>query len=93
MLRKYLELPYYHELITKSAEVYGTTSVSVEQAVKVGRSYKKTNSRKWFHHHAGRVTASRFKAAASTNVAQLSKSLIKQICYPESQQFKSSATW
>ena len=31
---KYLDLPY-HELITKSAEVYGTISVNAEQAVKL----------------------------------------------------------
>ena len=33
---------------------------------------------------AGRVTASRFKATASRNVAQSSQSLVKAVCYHES---------
>ena len=39
-------------------------------------------------------TASRLKAAVSTNIAQPSQSLIKAVCYPESVCFKSdSTTW
>lgn len=90
---KYLDLKY-HELIAKSAEVYSSITITAEQAVRLEEiTRKQSNSKTWFRFRAGRVTASKFKAAASTNVAQPSQSLIKQICYPESQQFKTSATW
>ena len=40
------------------------------------------------------MTASRLKAAVSTNIAQPSQSLIKAVCYPESVCFKfDSTTW
>ena len=89
---QYLDLSY-HELIAKSLEVYDSIAVDVDQAVRLEEVTKKqSKSKLWFRFRAGRVTASRFKAAASTNVAQPSQSLIKQICYPESQQFKTAAT-
>ena len=46
----------------------------------------------WFSQRAGRITASKFKAAARTNISQPSQSLIKLVCYPESMQFRSKAT-
>ena len=91
--QKYLELPY-NELLSKCSEVYNSLTVDVEQASRLEELIRKqAKSKLWFRYRAGRVTASRFKAAASTNVAQPSQSLVKAICYPESQQFKSSATW
>ena len=90
---KYLDLPY-HELLSKCVEVYDTLHASAEQVTKLEElTRKQANSKLWFRYRAGRVTASRFKAATSTNVAQPSQSLVKAICYPKSQQFKSSATW
>ena len=53
---------------------------------------EQTKSKMWFSQRAGRITASRFKAAARTDVNQPSQSLIKYICYPESLHFKSKAT-
>ena len=41
---------------------------------------------------AGRVTASEFKAACSTNPDKPSKSLIKLICYPGAHRFSNAAT-
>ena len=41
---------------------------------------------------AGRVTASKFKAACSTNPDKPSKSLIKMICYPGAHRFSNAAT-
>ena len=93
ILVKYLELPY-HELIAKSSEVYASITVTAEQAIKLEEvTRKQLNSKTWFPFCAGRITASRFKAAASANVSEPSQSLIKQIRYPESQKFKTSATW
>ena len=45
-------------------------------------------SKIWFQQRA----ASKLKAAVSTNMAQPSISLIKALCYPESNRFKSEAT-
>ena len=41
---------------------------------------------------AGRVSASKFKAACSTNPDKPSKSLIKMICYPGAHRFSNAAT-
>ena len=46
----------------------------------------------WFTYRAGRITASRMKAACHTDPNNPSKSLIKAICYPEAYRFVSSAT-
>ena len=56
------------------------------------RTRKQAKSKIWFQQRAGRVTASRLKAAVVTNIAQPSQSLIKAVCYPESTCFKSDAT-
>ena len=89
---KYFDLPY-HELLAECVKVYGLISVTDQQATSLEKiTQKQSNSTVWFHHRAGRITASRFKAITSTNIALLSQSLIKAICYPESQQFKTLAT-
>lgn len=46
----------------------------------------------WFQHRAGRITASKMKAACHTDPASPSVSLIKQICYPKQCSFSTSAT-
>ena len=46
----------------------------------------------WFKHRAGRITASKMKAACHTDPASPSVSLIKQICYPKQSSFSTSAT-
>ena len=46
----------------------------------------------WTIHRAGRVTASNFKAAVSTNAGNPSISLIKKLCYPEACRFSNAAT-
>jgi len=46
----------------------------------------------WFQQRAGRITASRIRAAAHTDPTQPSPSLIKSIWYPESHQFETHAT-
>ena len=90
---RYFDLPY-HELLTECIKVYDSIAVTHQQATSLEKiTRKQSNSKVWFRHRAGRITASRFKAASSTNIALPSQSLIKAICYPESQQFKTSATW
>lgn len=49
-------------------------------------------SRLWHDLRAGRVTASRFKAAARTDPLNPSKSLIRQICHPHLSKFSTTAT-
>ena len=64
-----------------------------EQATALERLTRdQAKSKTWFKHRAGRVTASRFKAACSTDPHQPAQSLIKSICYPEAYKFTVAAT-
>ncbi|XP_046857602.1 uncharacterized protein LOC124451003 [Xenia sp. Carnegie-2017] len=68
-------------------------NVTVEQQKAVEEKTRdQANSRLWFRFRAGRVTASRFKAACCTNRDSPSKSLITSICYPELKKFSTAAT-
>ena len=53
---------------------------------------EQSKSRLWYSYRAGRITASKFKAAVSTDGAMPSQSLIKSICYPEQHKFSSAST-
>ena len=78
----------FPDLLTKCDEVYGTISISVEQASTVGQETRKqSDSKLWFEQCAGRVTASKFYSVLHTNQSQPSVSLIKSICYPEAVRF------
>ena len=46
----------------------------------------------WFKFHAGQITASLLKRVCKTDPNKPSKSLVKQICYPELVEFTSQAT-
>ena len=59
---------------------------AVEKATK-GQSESKI----WHQQHTGRVTASRLRSASVTSVVKPSPSLIKSMCYPESNKFYSAA--
>ena len=68
-------------------------TVTSEEASNVEENTRgQSSSKLWFQQRAGRVTASRLKAATRTDVKEPSKSLIRSICYPESTQFGSKAT-
>ncbi len=83
-----------HELLVKCEEVFETIQVSTVQAKHIQiATQNQAQSRVWFIYRVGRVTASRFKSAVCTNVAQPSQSLIKTICYPDRHKFTSLATW
>jgi hypothetical protein len=53
---------------------------------------KQSGSRVWFRQRAGRITASKLKQAVRTDCEKPSKSLIKNICYPETYRFSTAAT-
>ncbi|XP_051805909.1 uncharacterized protein LOC127530192 isoform X1 [Acanthochromis polyacanthus] len=81
------------DLMMKCDEVFTKMGVTLEQAVKVEEETRQQGqSRLWFDMRAGRVTASRFKSAARTDPSNPSKSLIRQICYPDQSRFSTVAT-
>ena len=87
-----MELPYC-DLLNKCEEVFESLTITNEQARNIEASTRdQAQSKTWFHYRAGRVTASKFKAAAHTDLSQPSQYLIKSICYPESYKFSNKAT-
>ena len=56
------------------------------------KTREQSKSKVWFKYRAGRITASRMKAACRTKLDNPSRSLIKAICYPESALFATKAT-
>ena len=77
----------------KCKEIKNDLKVSKNQsafAEKETREQSKND--KWFKLRCGRITASRLRAVLHTNPSKPSKSLIKQICYPEAFRFSSKAT-
>ena len=87
-----MDFPYC-DLLKKCEEVFESLMITNEQARNIEVSTRdQVQSKTWFRYRAGRVTASKFKAAAHTDLSQPSQSLIKCICYPESYRFSSKAT-
>ena len=73
--------------------MFNSYTITPELAKRIEENTQdQAQSKLWFQQRAGRVTASRLKAAVCTNVAQPSQSLIKGICYPEGTSFTSKAT-
>ena len=88
----YLKLPY-HKLLEICEDVYDSLELSVEQVINLEKATKKqAKSKMWFQYKAGRVTASRFKSAACTDLTRPSQSLVMAVCYPEAHKFTSAAT-
>ena len=88
----YLALSY-PDFLKKCEETFETLSIGSEQAKAVEeKTREQSNSKTWFQQRAARITASKFKAAARTDITQPSQSLIRTVCYPESTRFKSKAT-
>ena len=83
-------------LETKCASVFASMSFTAEETVTIECETRgQGSSNAWFRYRAGRVTASNFKAAARTQAANpgnLSRSLIKRICYPATARFTTAAT-
>ena len=83
----------YSDLINKCEDVFESLKITKEQASNIEASTRdQAKSKTWFRYRAGRVTASKFKAAAHTDLSQPSQSLINSVCYPERYKFSSKAT-
>ena len=83
----------YRDLLKKCEDVFESLKITKEQARNIEASTcDQAQFKNWFRYRAGRVTASKFKAAAHTDLSQPSQSLLKSICYPESYKFSSKAT-
>ncbi|XP_060753973.1 uncharacterized protein LOC132864548 [Neoarius graeffei] len=83
----------YPDLLLECEAAFQVLNIDENQASSVEEETRKqAKSKLWFQMRAGRVTVSRFKAAARTDPANPSKSLIKQICYPQAYKFTSAAT-
>ncbi|KAK4879609.1 hypothetical protein RN001_007755 [Aquatica leii] len=68
-------------------------SVPIDECRKIEKlTVKQAHSKEWFDYRTGRITASKFKGVCRTDIAKPSISLIKSICYPTLQQFKTLAT-
>ena len=90
---EYLELSY-PDLLVKCEELFATIKVTSAQAKCIEEKTRGQSLNKvWFQQRAGRVTDSKLKLAARTSLAQPSQSLVKAICYPESQFHTKATTW
>ena len=85
-----------HEMSRSELRAYADgldISITPEQAKWIEEhTRKQANSKLWFQYRAGRITASRMKAACRTSTEKPSPSLIRAICHPESVKFRSAAT-
>ena len=76
-----------HNLFDSIYNINAKQQLAVEE-----KTRKQASSRLWFRMRAGRVTASKFKAACCTNPSKPSHSLIMSICHPELVKFSNEAT-
>ena len=83
----------FTSLLVKCEELFHTIAVT-DAAVKNLEMLTRdqASSKDWFLYRAGRITASKFRAAAHTDVSQPSSSLVRSICYPEAFRFSTVAT-
>jgi hypothetical protein len=83
----------YNDLLERCESAFTSIKVTEDQAKHIeSATHDQAQSTVWFRYRAGRVTASRFKAAVCTDLTQPSQSLLKTICYPESYKFSNAAT-
>ena len=77
--------------LVKSSHVYDNYAISGDQVSLVEENTREqASSRIWFQQRSGRVTASKLKSAIATDPSKPPQSLIKSICYPNLQSFKSA---
>lgn len=76
------------------SEEFVSTLVVTEDMVRYVESVtrKQVRCSRWFSYRAGRITASLMKSVVASNVSCPSVSLLKQICYPEQNQFQAAST-
>ena len=88
--KEYLDLGY-SSLLQVASEI--SMHVTCDQAKTVEiKTRDQAKSRLCFRMRAGRITASKFKSACCTDLANPSKSFIMSVCYPELVQFSNEAT-
>ena len=79
----------FGDLLNRCDSLFPAILVSAEKAKKVEKATRQqAHSKAWFDYCAGRITASKFKAAVRTDIRQPPSSLIRAICYPEAYKFK-----
>ncbi|XP_035685431.1 uncharacterized protein LOC118422035 [Branchiostoma floridae] len=89
---EYMQLSH-NDLTKKCEEEASRLAFSTEQVAALEKTTRlQSKSNTWFEYRAGRITASNFRAAVSTNPVSPSVSLIKRICYPEAYKFSTAAT-
>ena len=87
---EYMDLDYI-ELLEKCHNTQMSITEAECRAIEK-ETRNQAESKVWFAQRAGRITASKLKAACRTGISKPSKSLIKQICFPEAHKFYSAAT-
>lgn len=88
----YLQLSY-PQVLDQCETVFENYVITADMAANVEKHTRnQSQSKLWFQQRAGRVTASKLKAAVCTSLSQPSISLIKSVCYPECNRFASKAT-
>lgn len=81
------------ELKAKCETVFDELSVTEEEVKNCELDTRtQANCKQWFRLRAGRITASKIKAACRTSLDKPSLSLVKDICYPMTKSFSNSAT-
>ena len=83
----------FSDLLVKCDETFQKLSITPQQAKNLeATTCTQSLSKTWFKYRTGRITTSKFKAAAHTDSSDPSPSLIKAICYPESLKINTAAT-
>ena len=83
----------YSELVKVCRNISSTLTVTEKQRTIVEIETRcQASSKLWFSLRAGRITASKLKAATATNYIKPSVSLVKAICYPHEMKFSTPAT-
>ena len=81
------------ELQQKSEAAFSELEINIKEAENAQKATRdQAECKVWFEQRTGLVTASKFKAACSTNPDKPLKSLIKMICYPSAHCFSNAAT-
>ena len=87
----YLKLSY-PQLLDQCESVFHNYFITADMAKEIEKCIRdQSQSKMWFQQRAGRVTASKLKAAVCTDKSQPSLCLIRSVCYPESNCFKTKA--
>ena len=88
---KYEQL-LYHELIDAHVNEYMKININTDEVQLIEKKTRdESNSELWYRAGSGVITASKFRACCHTNIAEPSKSLIMNICYPSKSRFSTEA--